>query len=145
MRSALSLLDDVHRYGLEVFPGFHSLSLVQHEAAWNGVGSEKWSRVFRGATTAFFWRWQVVALEHDDSWSYDNDGTREGWRKSNDRFHRNGLRVIRKDIPWWRVVTRHRLYGWQAFLDTMLDTDASWQGWLAAYEAKQSEGPEVSA
>lgn len=144
MRSALSLLDDVHRYGLEVFCGFHGLSLAQHEAAWNGVGSEKWSRVFRGATTAFFWRWQVVALEHDDSWSYDNDGTREGWRKSNERFHRNGLRVIRKDVAWWRLLTRQRLYGWQAFLDAMLDTDASWQGWRAAYEAKQNEGPEVS-
>lgn len=145
MKSALSLLDDVHRYGLEVFCGFHGLSLSQHEAAWNGVGSEKWSRVFRGATTAFFWRWQAPALEHDDAWEHDNDGTREGWLASNARFHRNGLRVIRKDVAWWRVVTRHRLYGWQAFLDVMLDTDASWQGWRSAYEAKQSEGPEVSA
>lgn len=145
MRSAISLLDEVQAYDLEVFHGFHGLSLAQHERAWNGVGSEKWSRVFRGATTAFFWRWQAVALEHDDSWEYDNDGTREGWEASNARFHRNGLRVIRNDISWWRVVTRHRLYGWQAFLDAMLDTDASWHGWLAAYEAKQNEGPEVSA
>ena len=145
MKSAITLLNDVHAYGLEVFPGFHGLSLVQHEAAWNGVGSEKWSRVFRGATTAFFWRWQGPAFEHDNAWTHDNDGTREGWLASNARFHRNGLRVIRKDVAWWRLLTRRRLYGWQAFLDAMLDTDASWKGWLAAYEAKQSEGPEVSA
>lgn len=144
MRHALSLLADVHRYGLEVFAGFHGLSLAQHEAAWNGVGSEKWAPAVRACTTAFFGRWQAAALVHDDEWEYTNDGTRIGWQASNDRFRRNGLRIIRADVAWWRFLMRRRLYAWQAFLDAMLATDASWQGWCDAYEAQQAEGPEVS-
>ena len=144
MKSALDLLGQVHRLGLDVFPGFHGLSLAQHEAAWNGVGSEKWAPALRAVSTSFFWRWQVAALVHDDEWEFFNDGTWQGWRDSNDRFRRNGLRIIREDVPWWRVVTRYRLYGWNEALCACLDTDASWHGWLAAYEAKQAEGPEES-
>lgn len=145
MRSALDLLDDVHRLGLEVFPGFHGLSLAQHEAAWNGVGSEKWAPMLRGLSTAIFARWQAAAFVHDDEWEYDNDGTREGWEASNGRFRRNGLRIIRDGVAWWRLPTRWRLYRAQDFLDLALSTDASWQGWRDTYEAQQGEGPEVSA
>jgi hypothetical protein len=134
----LDLLDRIHRCGMEVFPCFHGLSLAQHQRAYNGVGPEKFGDVVREVTTAFFWRWEADALIHDDEYTYANDGTREGWRKSNERFWRNGLRGIREDIPWWRFLTRHRLYTWNQALFLALCTETSWQAWLAAYEKQKT-------
>lgn len=138
MTPALTLLDRIHKCALDVFPGFHGLSLAQHESAYNGVGPEKFGDIVRGVVTAFFWRWEGPALIHDDEWTYCNDGTRIGWMESNDRFRRNGLRCIREDVAWWRVVTRYRLYAWNQALYLALCTETGWTGYLDAYQKGQA-------
>lgn len=140
----MTILERIHRYRLEVDSRFLELSGEASAGAYNGVGPERWPSVVAVATTLFH-RWAPAAYVHDNDYRHFNDGTPEGWRASNERFRRNGRRIIREEVGWWRFLERSYLFWINNRLFQAIEGIEGWKAWLAAYEAKQNEGPEVSA
>ena len=136
--------DRIVAYRLEVDPRYWGIPRKVREAVDNGIGPES-RPLFRRIATIALHRWRPGTRIHDVDFTLLNDGTREGFRKSNQRLRTNGRRIILAEVAWWRIAERAYLLWLNQRVFWTVSGDEGWKAWLAAYEAKQSEGPEVSA
>jgi len=131
-RETDELAGKVHRYGLDVFPGYFGLSAAQQEAGYNGVGPDSWAAWKRSVLTALTPILHPCSFIHDLEATYANDGSRAGFDAWNTRFRRNGITTVRREIPAWRFLSRQAMYKEVEIAHSKVSSSQGWKAWQAA-------------
>lgn len=135
-RETDELAGKVHRYGLEVFPGYFGLSSVQQEQGFNGVGPDSWRGWMRDILGYVAPILRPAAFIHDLEATYANDGTREGFDAWNRRFRKNGITTVRREVSAWRFLARQALYREVETAYSAVSSSEGWKAWQAAARRK---------
>ena len=100
-------LEDVHnlriaceRYQLEgrQIIDCHSDEELLH--IFNGIGSESFPLWMKELLDSLHPSLVCPSMIHDVEWEH-SDGTEEGFRESNDRFRRNGIKIASIEFKWY--------------------------------------------
>lgn len=145
---ALALLGRIHDERLDAPPRFFGLALSQVQAAYNGIGPDRFPDLLTEFTSrVLFAIWAPDAMIHDCDYVYFNDGSSDAWHEANRRFRANGLRSIRANIPAWRFLERWYHYRVNDALFAAVESSQGWTAWRDAYEKYNppEPGPEVMA
>ena len=95
---------------------------------YNGIGPDAFPQWLRKGISALNPSLAVVAFIHDIEW-HESDGSKEGFKASNDRFRTNGRRVADAEYAWYnprRWLVRH-----QAARFARLCQSFGWSGWAS--------------
>lgn len=95
---------------------------------YNGIGPDAFPQRLRKGISALNPSLAVVAFIHDIEW-HESDGSREGFKASNDRFRTNGCKVADAEYAWYnprRWLVRH-----QAARFARLCQSFGWSGWAS--------------
>jgi hypothetical protein len=131
-RETDELAGKVHRYGLDVFPGYFGLSSAQQERGFNGVGPDSWRDWMRDLLGYVAPILKPAAFIHDLEATYANDGTREGFEAWNRRFRKNGITTVRREVSAWRFLARQALYKEVETAYKAVSSGEGWKAWQAA-------------
>ena len=95
---------------------------------YNGIGPDAFPPWLRKGISALNPSLAVVAFIHDIEW-HESDGSKEGFKASNDRFRTNGCKVADAEYAWYnprRWLVRH-----QAAKFARLCQSFGWSGWAS--------------
>lgn len=95
---------------------------------YNGIGPDAFPQWLRKGISALNPSLAVVAFIHDIEW-HESDGSKEGFKASNDRFRTNGCKVADAEYAWYnprRWLVRH-----QAAKFARLCQSFGWSGWAS--------------
>ena len=115
----------------------YRLTPAQFAAACNGIGPESWPESWRAKLDDWLATFRRAADVHDCRFTWDNDGTRQGFDAANNEIEKNCLILADEKYGWWnpwRYFARHaaRAVGKAC-------RDFGWPAYEAAYE-KHKEG-----
>ena len=128
-------------------PEFDQATDDQIQSVYNGIGSDKFSNILK-ITTDVFEAFEASALIHDFGWSeLWNDGSRERWTVSNNRFREGNLILASTCGVWfgWLRPQQRTIYraAGDALYRVVASDDIGWPIWRDAEHCEP--GPEVMA
>ena len=100
------LLQKVQNWNLYITEEYKKLSPDDIRKLANGIGPDRWPGWVRDTTTDILYLFEAAALVHDVDYSTMPDRTLDGWHTANYTFWYNCLICIKKQIPWYRIISR---------------------------------------